>query len=295
MKHNHSSPAHDHSGHNQPETPAADAPVYMGLPHERYLRPRFLVAVVLTLPVLFLSMTPMVSHDLYDYLTMRDSAWVQFVLTTPVFFWCGAPFIRRWWKSIVERDTNMFTLTVTGTGAAYFYSLAAVVMAVSAWGTPSFLPFLAVLPFMWSSLFVLTIMTLTANVKIEAFQDHQAHLIEELEQSRAERNHAVQQERVAGHNEMAQLKATAQALRDELQKAHADTDNAVRMALVGAQGEIAQLRQTVAGLRESLELAQIDKTNAISRERALAADEVTQLQGTIQNLRDQIDSTRHSS
>lgn len=64
------------------------------------------------------------------------------------------------------------------------YSLAAVVMAVSAWGTPSFLPFLAVLPFMWSSLFVLTIMTLTANVKIEAFQDHQAHLIEELEQSR---------------------------------------------------------------------------------------------------------------
>ncbi|MBK8857488.1 MAG: copper-translocating P-type ATPase [Opitutaceae bacterium] len=99
----------------------------MGLPHERYLRPRFLVAVVLTLPVLFLSMTPMVSHDLYDYLTMRDSAWVQFVLTTPVFFWCGAPFIRRWWKSIVERDTNMFTLTVTGTGAAYFYSLAAVI------------------------------------------------------------------------------------------------------------------------------------------------------------------------
>jgi Cu+-exporting ATPase len=127
MKHDHSSPAHDHAGHNQPETPAADTPVYMGLPHERYLRPRFLVAVILTLPVLFLSMSPMVSHDLYDYLTMRDSAWVQFALTTPVFFWCGAPFIRRWWKSIVERDTNMFTLTVTGTGAAYFYSLAAVI------------------------------------------------------------------------------------------------------------------------------------------------------------------------
>ena len=64
------------------------------------------------------------------------------------------------------------------------YSLAAIVMAASAWGTPAFWPFVAVLPFMWSSLFVLTIMTLTANVKIEAFQDHQAHLIEELEQSR---------------------------------------------------------------------------------------------------------------
>jgi len=43
-----------------------------------------------------------------------------------VFFWCGAPFIRRWWISLRERDTNMFTLIVTGTGAAYFYSVAAV-------------------------------------------------------------------------------------------------------------------------------------------------------------------------
>ena len=107
--------------------PAPDEPVYMGLPHERHLWPRFRVAVALTLPVLFLSMGPMVWRDLYDHLTMRDSAWLQAVLTTPVFFWCGAPFIRRWWRSIVARDTNMFTLTVTGTGAAYFYSLAAVV------------------------------------------------------------------------------------------------------------------------------------------------------------------------
>jgi Cu+-exporting ATPase len=53
------------------------------------------------------------------------SGWIQLVLTTPVFFWCGLFFIRRWWKSIRELDTNMFTLTVTGTGAAYFYSLAA--------------------------------------------------------------------------------------------------------------------------------------------------------------------------
>ena len=64
------------------------------------------------------------------------------------------------------------------------YTLAALVMAVSVWGTPIFWPFVAVLPFMWSSLFVLTIMTMSSNVKIQAFQDHQAHLIEELEASR---------------------------------------------------------------------------------------------------------------
>ena len=54
------------------------------------------------------------------------NAWLQLALTTPVFFWSGWFFIRRWWKSLRERDPNMFTLTVTGTGAAYFYSAAAV-------------------------------------------------------------------------------------------------------------------------------------------------------------------------
>ncbi len=99
----------------------------MGLPDERFLRPRFYVALALTLPVFVLSMGPMVWADFYDHLTMRDSAWLQLVLTTPVFFWCGAPFIRRWWQSLLTRDPNMFTLTVTGTGAAYFFSFAAAV------------------------------------------------------------------------------------------------------------------------------------------------------------------------
>ena len=96
----------------------------MGLPHERYLRPKFYVAAALTLPVLILAMWPMFSHNLYDWLTMQQSAWIQFALTTPVFFWSGAPFLRRWWKAVRERDPNMFLLTVTGTGAAYFFSAA---------------------------------------------------------------------------------------------------------------------------------------------------------------------------
>ena len=108
-------------------TAASDEPVYMGLPDERFLRPRFYVALAFTLPVLVLSMGPMLWDDFFAHLTMRDSAWLQLTLTTPVFFWCGAAFIRRWWKSIVTRDTNMFTLTVTGTGAAYFFSLGATV------------------------------------------------------------------------------------------------------------------------------------------------------------------------
>ncbi len=98
----------------------------MGLPHERVLRPRFWVALVLTIPVFVLAMGEMAAPALFAHIDPRVSAWLQLVLTTPVFFWSGAFFIRRWWKSIRERDTNMFTLTVTGTGAAYFYSVAAV-------------------------------------------------------------------------------------------------------------------------------------------------------------------------
>jgi len=110
---------------------APDVPVYMGLPDERYLRPKFYVALALTLPVLALAMGGMLWPHAFHGLPPGVSEWLQFALTTPVFFWCGAPFIGRWWKSIRERDTNMFTLTVTGTGAAYFYSAVAVLFAAS--------------------------------------------------------------------------------------------------------------------------------------------------------------------
>lgn len=129
MKHNHSSSSHATEGHQHNELPAPDEPVYMGLPHERYLRPKFYVALALTLPVLVLAMGGMIWPHAFHWLPADVSGLVQLVLTTPVFFWAGAPLNRRWWKSIRERDTNMFTLTVTGTGAAYLYSIAALLFA----------------------------------------------------------------------------------------------------------------------------------------------------------------------
>ena len=101
----------------------------MGLPHERYLRPRLYVAAALALPVLVLAMGGMVWPQAFHRLPAGLSGWLQLVLTTPIFFWAGAPLNRRWWKSILERETNMFTLTVTGTGAAYGFSVAALLLA----------------------------------------------------------------------------------------------------------------------------------------------------------------------
>ncbi|MBL9219143.1 MAG: cadmium-translocating P-type ATPase [Opitutaceae bacterium] len=133
MKHSssHASPpaGHGHHHHAAPrdagQVPAPDEPVYMGLPHERYLRPKLYVAIALTLPVLALAMGEMLRPHAFHGWPAGLNGWLQLLLTTPVFFWSGAPFLRRWWKSIRNRNPNMFTLTVTGTGAAYFYSVAA--------------------------------------------------------------------------------------------------------------------------------------------------------------------------
>ncbi len=98
----------------------------MGLPHERYLRPKFWVSLALSLPVFFIAMGTMIVPMWFHQFDTVVLNWTQLILTTPIFFWCGAPFIRRWWVSLRTLDTNMFTLVVTGTGAAYFYSVFAV-------------------------------------------------------------------------------------------------------------------------------------------------------------------------
>jgi P-type Cu+ transporter len=121
-----SEPSHGHGSHSTPsEPPDPNQPVYMGLPHERFLRPRFWVALACGVPVIALAMGGMVAPEFFHRFNPGTLAWVQLLLTTPIFFWAGAPLNRRWWYSIRERDTNMFTLIVTGTGAAFAYSVAA--------------------------------------------------------------------------------------------------------------------------------------------------------------------------
>ncbi|MCX6944909.1 MAG: copper-translocating P-type ATPase [Opitutales bacterium] len=112
-----------------PSLPPPGEPVYMGLPHERHLRPRLYAALALALPVLALAMGPMLWPHAAPGLSPAWSGGLQLALATPIFFWAGAPLNRRWWRSLVERDPNMFTLTITGTGAAYLYSLAALLFA----------------------------------------------------------------------------------------------------------------------------------------------------------------------
>ncbi|WP_114417687.1 heavy metal translocating P-type ATPase [Marinospirillum perlucidum] len=85
---------------------------------------RFWVGLVLALPVFLLEMGGHL-FSIDHLLDPQTSNWIQLVLATPVVAWCGWPFFVRGWKSIVNRNLNMFTLIAIGTGVALVYSLVA--------------------------------------------------------------------------------------------------------------------------------------------------------------------------
>ena len=55
--------------------------------------------------------------------TFFQNPWFQWLLATPVQFWCGKGFYQGAIKSLKTRSATMDTLVVLGTSAAYFYSL----------------------------------------------------------------------------------------------------------------------------------------------------------------------------
>ena len=70
------------------------------------------------------------------------------------------------------------------------YGVSATVIAASLWGTDLFWAFMGVVPFTAAGLVVLVLMTMLREERIRAFQEHQAHLIEELESARDRANAA---------------------------------------------------------------------------------------------------------
>jgi len=96
-------------------------------PELRDMIRRFWASAALALPVFLLAMSEMLpGQPVQHALSARWLVWIQFVLATPVVLWGGWPFFERGWQSVVNRRLNMFTLIAIGTGAAYIYSVAAV-------------------------------------------------------------------------------------------------------------------------------------------------------------------------
>ena len=83
------------------------------------MRRRFLVAAALTAPVFAIAMV----HGTFDF---PGSVWVQLLLTTPVVFYCGWPFLLGAWKALRRGASDMNTLISLGSLSAYIYSCWAV-------------------------------------------------------------------------------------------------------------------------------------------------------------------------
>src|SRR5213595_4277076 len=93
----------------------------------RSLSRKFWSALVLTIPVLFIAMGHAIPGLHVEAMIPKQiSKWIESALATPVVLWAGGFFFTRAWQSIVNRSLNMFTLIAVGVGAAYVYSVVAV-------------------------------------------------------------------------------------------------------------------------------------------------------------------------
>ena len=89
---------------------------------------RFWVSLVLTVPVFILAMAAMrPGWPLHGLVSPAAQGWIELALATPVVLWGGAPFFARMWSSL-KTQLNMFTLIGLGTGAAWLYSVAAMLV-----------------------------------------------------------------------------------------------------------------------------------------------------------------------
>ena len=86
------------------------------------LRRRFILGIVLSIPVVAIAMA---------HLRFPGSDWLQLELATPVLFYSGWPFFRGAWSGLRHATADMNTLIAVGTGAAYVFSAVATVAPAS--------------------------------------------------------------------------------------------------------------------------------------------------------------------
>ena len=93
------------------------------------LRRDLVFAAAFTLPLLLLSMGPMLLPGLGQALHGQAPAviwdWVQLILATPVLLWAGRRFLSSGWVELRHLAPGMNSLVMIGSSAAYLYSLVA--------------------------------------------------------------------------------------------------------------------------------------------------------------------------
>ncbi|MBL4698460.1 MAG: HAD-IC family P-type ATPase, partial [Phycisphaerales bacterium] len=87
---------------------------------------RFVISALFTIPLLFIAMGNLLPGQPVDKLMGHSVArWAEFILATPVIFYCAWPFFVRAVQSVKNKSPNMFTLVGMGVGVAYVFSVVA--------------------------------------------------------------------------------------------------------------------------------------------------------------------------
>ena len=86
-------------------------------PPDASVTPRLLVSLILTVPLVLLSMVPALQFDGWG--------WLAFALATPVWAWCAWPFHTAAIRSLRHRAATMDTLVSLGITAAWLWSVVA--------------------------------------------------------------------------------------------------------------------------------------------------------------------------
>ncbi len=85
---------------------------------------RFIVSIILTIPVLILS--PLIQTFLGIKIVFTGSNYLLFVLSSIIFFYGGWPFLKGLYNELKQKSPGMMTLIAVAISVAYFYSSAVV-------------------------------------------------------------------------------------------------------------------------------------------------------------------------
>jgi heavy metal translocating P-type ATPase len=90
---------------------------------------KFWIALALSIPIFIIAMSDMIGFINLEVIAPKKFwGWMEFLLATPVVFYCSWGFFKRGWSSIRRWLPNMWTLISIGVGAAYLFSVFALLL-----------------------------------------------------------------------------------------------------------------------------------------------------------------------
>ena len=121
--HNHGHDHHNHDHHSGQHQSHSDHHGH----HEHMIedfKKRFWISLIITLPIIVLA--PMIQELLGYQLRFNGDRYVQFILSSVIFFYGGWPFLKGLADEIKKKAPGMMTLIALAISVAYFYSSAVV-------------------------------------------------------------------------------------------------------------------------------------------------------------------------